>query len=164
MFKRLWPVKQQPPRAKFEIVVTALCRDGQTRTAEFQSSDRLQHCLALSPGLGMDTIDDVWLRSPDGLQMGYFQEISVRSGVCRVGHFAVEVDLQGKGLARPFAQRFFREIQQRHGIDQLLFAERSTKYFSANYPRFFNSLGAVAQPLPASQTRTDWLWNIANCP
>ena len=164
MLKRLLRFKAQPSRTEVEIVITVSCRNGETRTAEFQTSDRKSHSLELSAGLGMDTIDDVWLRSPEGRQMGYFQEISVRAGACRVGHFAVEVDLQGQGLGQAFAQRFFREVHRRHGINQLLFAERSTQYVAANYPRFFSSLGAVAQPLPASQTRPDWLWNIANCP
>ena len=163
MFKRLWWWRSRSEPSVRAITVNALCRDGETRAAEFQTFDGEPHSLELNAGLGSSSIEDVWIRSPAGAPMGYFQEISSNGGVCRVGHFAVEVKLQGRGLARVLAQRFFREIHQRHGIEQLLFAERSTKYFSADYPRFFGSLGAVAQPVPATQTRPDWLWNIADC-
>jgi hypothetical protein len=92
--------------------------------------------------------------------VAYVQEVSLRDKRCIIGHFAVVRGRERTGLGRGVAITFFREINDRHGVTEILFSERSTRYYEANYPAFFSALGAREVSPTRRGSRPEHLWTI----
>lgn len=104
---------------------------------------------------------DIYVRFAKG-QIAYIQEISIMPSNLRakIGHFAPEAGVEGKGIGTALAKAFFTEIHDRYGIETLIFSERSTQY-EQKYPPFFARLGARPVDVPR-QRIPDWHWDYSD--
>lgn len=98
-----------------------------------------------------------------GHTLGFVERVKCSAGTATVGHIAIAKSLsgQGKGLGVLLARAYAAELRSRYGIDRIVFAEDSSKYYEGGYPSFFRRLGAQALPVdPRTQRkdRPDYEW------
>jgi hypothetical protein len=81
-----------------------------------------------------------------GVPLRHDRSLCDRSALRCVGH----------GFGRLLANTLRAELQERLGLMDIVFAERSTRYIEAGYGAFFHSLGATETTRPG--WRSEWLW------
>ena len=95
-----------------------------------------------------------------GMQIGYIHSMNFFPDNPQdlvVGHLAVEIGFERKGLGTAFVRALQEKVLATYGISNLIFAEIHTRRDAAGYPQFLESLGGIKQPITQHFTRERWL-------
>ncbi len=116
----------------------------------------------VKPQNSVISIGDIYI-FVGGSTIGYIHNIKCHGNIAKIGHFAVEQGLERMGIGRIMALSIAKELKERYGISTIIFSENSTKFIEADYPKFFNALGALPMPIDLKiykSDRPDFEWKI----